>query len=561
MQDTKRIRIKSFYLIICVVINLGFLQGQAFIERSHELNVDLSGFDGFLGGGVSFVDIDGDGWDDLSFATGDGLLPLFYRNVGGRYVEYQLKGVTAICESKSVLWIDIDNDGDNDLFISCYNAPDQLFVNLNGIDFYDASTDYSLLDEAIESFGASAGDVDNDSFLDLYISTRSIHNPNRFYNNNMGTSLEEMTTSSGLDNGFRLDFCSAFIDYNLDGFQDLYISSDYVHDNTLFENPGGIFPMLDAGANTGSDINISAMSVSPGDFDNDQDEDIYVTNIPIGNELLRNHLDTFTREANDLGIGFFRTGWAANWLDYNNDTWLDLYVSTMESERAKPNALFKNNGGIVFSEPFFESAGIQGIDTVRTFSNATGDLDNDGNIDIMVYNASPYQPYLFHNQNEDNNYVKFSLEGVTSNRNAAGAKILVHVDGATLMRTVYAGEGYLNQNSYFQHFGLGEATLIDSVEIFWLGGNVDRLYNVEVNQFLQIDEGMTQTNMTPCQVTSLITHPITTDETIQRSKSILLANDISAPSVQLVAGRTIYLLGGLTVDLGSSMDVSSEPCE
>ena len=551
--------LKTKIVIFYALISFG-VKAQTFEEVAIPMGLPTQGYDGYLGGGVSFVDINDDGWDDLSLATELDQKPVFLLNDGTRFSEIILKGVEVTCESKSLLWIDIENDGDLDLVITCFEESNQLYRNDGNLKFTNISIEAGLLQEESESFGVTGGDVNKDGLVDLYVITRSIVNINRFYLNQGNTDFLEYTNESATNNGSRFDFCASFIDFDKDGNQDLYISSDYTHPNTLYKNEG-LIPLSDVSASTRSDIEIAAMNVGPGDFDNDLDEDIYVTNIPAGNELLINDIDTFRLADSSLGLGFYRTGWAGNWLDFDNDGWLDLYVSAMQDNFAEPNALYHNHEGTDFSEPFRNTGGILGIDTARTFSNAIGDHNNDGKLDIVTYNAKPYRPYLLENQEPENNYLKVFLEGTVSNRNAIGSTIYLHYDGKTIMRYVHAGEGYLNQNSYHQHFGIGDSNIIDSLTVEWLNGLTDTYYNLQANQFLHLIEGTSNEFPVPCKVTEYVKDPIDVNTSIIRSKSVMVGSTVDQAELNIKAGNAIIFKPDFELSAGSLLTARIGSCQ
>ncbi|MEM7102674.1 MAG: FG-GAP-like repeat-containing protein [Bacteroidota bacterium] len=472
-----------------------FFSLNLFAQNYQNANYRMSAwaYQGFgdFGSGVSFVDFNGDGFDDISIATAMGSPPLFYENNNGFFFPIALAS-SVTCFSKHIIWIDYDNDGDRDLFISCEEGTNRLFNNDGALNLTDVTVSAGLPMIMDPTFGASFGDYDNDGWLDIYWVNRSFGGAATNYGNflykNMGDgTFQDVTSSTGTMDYGKGPLCTAFMDYNQDGWQDIYISVDkYDYDNTMLMNTGGS-NFQDVTASTGTNIFIDAMSVSPGDYDNDGDEDIYITNSnePPYNVFYVNNGDgTFTNLAASAGLLFQSTSWAANFFDFDNDTKLDLYVSSQSP--LDYNGLFHNQGSFPFTQ-----LSISG-DNFMSFSNAIGDINNDGKMDIFTGGFGPFPCVLFENINpQNNNFIKINLQGLVSNREGLGSWIKVYANGETYTRFTRCGEGYLNQNSLTNHIGIGSATMIDSIKVTWLSGIVDKLYDVASNQTLSIIEGTT----------------------------------------------------------------------
>jgi hypothetical protein len=231
------------------------------------------------------------------------------------------------------------------------------------------------------------------------------------------------------------------------------------------------------------------MSTTICDYDNDGDLDIYVTNTFDGNVFLQNNGDsTFTDIAASNGTLMETIAWGSVFLDADNDMDSDLYVSGIYTDASSflPSAFYENNGSGMYSIP--SNVGFNDDDAI-SFSNAIGDIDNDGYADIAVTNFSPRNHFVFSNNSDSNNYLKVKLEGSTSNKDGIGSWIQAYINGVPQNRYTLAGEGYTSQNSNSEFFGLGAETLVDSLKVTWLSGTVDMLYNVSVNQSLTIIEG------------------------------------------------------------------------
>lgn len=478
--------------LVCSIISCLFLQICAaqlsFQDRASALGVGFSYGQSYLGGGVSFYDFDGDGWDDLTFATDENQEVLFFRNTGSTFEQVDF-GINETFETKQVLWVDYDNDGDKDFFATSITGLNVFYQNNGDMTFTDITQTSGLYTENLFTYGATFGDIDNDGDLDLYIVHRDVttlNQKNLLYKNEEGTYVD-ITDSAGLTSDNDLSFCASFFDYDNDGDQDLYVSNDkYTKINRLYKNNGDL-TFQDVSVESGAGMAIDAMSTTIGDYNNDGWFDIYVTNTTQGNYHLRNNGDgTFTNEATELGTGFYSIAWGSVFLDAENDSDLDLYVSGMlDGSSGLPSAFYENENGL-FVIP--EDIGFDN-DTRTSFSNAIGDINNDGYPDIVVMNDTDPNFLWQNNSTKSNNWLKVKLQGTTSNRDGIGSVIEVVASGKSQYRYTVCGEGYLGQNSGHEFFGLGNAETVTSLKITWLSGIIDVFENLEVNQSFIIIEG------------------------------------------------------------------------
>lgn len=446
----------------------------------------------FLGMGVSFCDFNGDGWDDITFATEAGLEIQFYKNIGGSFVIENLTVPGTNHQTKQINWVDFDNDGDKDLFVTSDVEGNKLFENDGSLNFTDITTMAGLPTTNLYTYGASWGDYDKDGYLDVFISNRDPNKiiPNYLYKNNGDGTFQDVSVTAGLITIGTLSFCAAFFDYNNDGWQDIYVSKDKISEtNVLYRNDGdGTFTEM--GEASGTNVAIDAMSTTIGDYNSDGWFDIYVTNGPDGNVFFKNNGDgTFSDIAPASGTLFNSVGWGAVFLDAENDTDLDLYVSgALDGSGPFASAAFYEQVGLdSFSEP---SAGFSG-DTSASYSNAIGDIDNDGFADIVVNNSEDDPAFLWKNNTiSSNNWLKVKLQGTTSNRDGIGSTIEIGIGGNKQYRYTLSGEGYLSQNSETEFFGVGTATTIDYVKVTWLSGIQDIMTNINANQSITVVEGV-----------------------------------------------------------------------
>lgn len=477
--------------VILILFSFNILSAQVtFEESAQDLGISITCEYTFLGNGVTFFDYDNDGLDDITFATALGDPIYFYKNINGNFVSQSLNISNNNARNKQINWVDIDNDGDNDLFITSDNSGNRLFENLGSMIMSEITSTSGMLNDNFPYYGASWGDYNNDGFLDVFISIRDPFIPNILYKNNGDKTFTLANVEAGLLTDGYMSFCSAFIDYDNDGDQDIYVANDkYANPNLMYRNNGdGTF--TEVGNITGTDVSIDAMSVTVEDFNYDGWLDIYITNDPTNNVLFVNNGDgTFTDMAQSYQVTFNSSSWGAVFLDADNDKDLDLYVSGEGNGTESPflsSAFYENISPSNFQ---LNNSAVPG-DFAYNYGNAIGDTDNDGYPEIVVNNIDHENIFLWkNNTNTSNNWLKVKLEGTTSNRNGVGSFIEISINGNKQYRYTCLGEGYLSQNSATEQFGLGTETIVDYVKVKWLSGNEDIFYNVSPNQTMNIIEG------------------------------------------------------------------------
>ena len=464
-----------------------------FVDVSNEMDIWTDHTGGYLGSGLSMADFNGDGLDDLSIVHHAGELQ-FYLGDGEGFTPFNLELTDYPNEAKSILWADIDNDGDQDLFITYRLAANKLYINQGELAMTDVSAECGIDRSIRRSYGACFGDYDNDGLLDLFIANYvSGQDPpfNELYRNVGGGNFEEVTFDFPIGDPLPQNFQGQWVDFNEDGLLDLNLIRDRMcYENKYFkQTEDGDF--FEDAHEMGLDYAINAMRTATTDFDRDNDQDLYISaGIFEGNHFVLND-GTGVFEFHDPGEGdsltVNLTSWAGTWLDMDNDGWEDLHVCTgfsiytswpqiFEYFPYVPDNFFHNEGGVFYEDStgFFDVGAL-------SFSAVTGDYNLDGFPDLVNHLVGEYAQVLEAIPN-DNQWVKIRLEGTISNRDGIGAKIRVYRNGLLGYHMTTCGENYLGQNSRWEHFGLGLETSIDSITVHWPSGVLDQYYNLESSQ-------------------------------------------------------------------------------
>ena len=474
--------------------------GQEFYPQ--ESNLGITGgfgdhiFDG--GGGISFVDFNGDGYDDLTFATELGEEIMFYENKGNTFELVDPPFVSNIEETKQIVWVDYDNDGDKDLFVGTFEASDKLYQNDGNMVFTDVTATVGLPTTDSDTHSANFADLDQDGWLELYIARYGeaiIGDTNSLYSYNSNTDYFDCVTStSGTGNGFQESLATAFLDFDNDGDLDLYVSNDRLPmSNALYMNIGNL-SFVDVSVPSQTNAFVFAMNAAVADYDEDGWMDIYITNVDNSILYKNNGDNTFTDMAGSANVYLDRFCWAGNFFDFDNDKDLDMYVCTStEPHQDVPNAFLINDNGI-YSEPYYASGGLGGNDWESSYSNAMGDLDNNGRVDFAVSKEMTYDFDVWTNHEDNaNNFIKLDLTGADSHLDAYGTVVETWINGNKTITQKHCTVGYQSQHSEYLIIGLGTAATVDSLVIKWpFPNSVDLIPNsmILINGMNEVTENL-----------------------------------------------------------------------
>ena len=497
------------------------------------------------------------------------------------------------------LFFDFDNDGWIDIFVVdggsladaavAKTARDRLFRNRRDGTFADVSATSGIQHRGY-GMGACAGDVDNDGWVDLYITT---FGRNVLYRNNRGASFTDVTDGAGVGGPAQWTTSCAFADVDRDGDLDLFATNYvdasaqrppfcgnaelkvrvYCHPlnyqplpNLFYRNTGkGVF--VDATAETGlAPFRGNGLGVVVADFDDDQWPDVFVANDTMPNFLFFNEKGRFKESALLAGValaidGAARAGMGTDAGDYDGDGRLDLIVTNLDLET---HSLFRNMGGRLFAyvtsevglsaatRPFvgfgvnwFDydndgavdlaianghvldntallRAGSRHAQRPQLFRNvngrfvetgrqsgavfesarvrrglAVGDVDNDGDLDVLLTTNGGDVELLRNDGGNTQNALAVRVVGTKANRDGIGTRLRLTAGGRTQVREIRTGSSYLSQSDVRAHFGLGGAGVVDRLEIRWPGGRVEVLEKITVGQIITVAEGQGLQMATP----------------------------------------------------------------
>ncbi|HUI74403.1 MAG TPA: CRTAC1 family protein [Candidatus Acidoferrum sp.] len=500
-----------------------------------------------MSGGLGLFDCDNDGRLDIAVVNGstiehmkrggDLLLTLFHQEPDGAFKDItEQAGLTRRGWGMGVAVADYDNDGNLDLYVTGYGG-NVLYRNVGNCKFEDV-TEKAGVRAGGFSTGAAWGDYDRDGNVDLFVS-RYVHvdldhlpefgsskdclykgfpvqcgprglpgeTDMLFHNRGDGT-FEEVSAKAGVNdpkgyNGLGV----VWADYDNDGWPDLLVADDVTPNHLYHNNHDGTF--TDVGLSSGVALNgegieLSSMGVDFGDYDHSGRLSLFVTEFSDEPNFLARNLDgtlfddvSWTSKTGQSSYPY--VAWGTGFFDMDNSGWLDIFVANghvyPQADRLstggkyrEPILLYRNLRNRTFAE-VSNNAGLGALPLQSRRGAAFGDIFNDGNVDIVVLNVGE-PPSLLRNLNRDGDHrVLFHLIGTKSNRAAIGARVTIRAAGVSQFSEVRGGGSYLSQNDLRLHFGLAQASKIDSIEVRWPNGEVEKLGALPADSIYTIAEG------------------------------------------------------------------------
>jgi hypothetical protein len=522
---------RRIFLLLCFSI-LVKVQGQQFTDITNRSGIDhyFEVYEGMFGGGIAVLDYNNDGFEDL-YITGGMQEDQLLENLQNGTFKNVLK--TARLESvlrfvtQGVAAADFNRDGWMDLFVTTITTKSQkrkipraqnlILINQGDGTFKNNSKSFGI--QRIESFstGISVGDFNLDGYPDLYvgnyftdydgglkeISDATIVNAGKtakgyLYENKGGKRFKEVSEKYNIDHrGF--SFGGIFTDFDNDNDLDLIVNNDFGYKakpNYLLEN---LYPKKEfqyVGENYEMDLRINAMGGATADINADGFLDYFISNIRYNRFMIQDpEKNIFKDQAEALGTQLFTISWGANFNDFDHDGDIDLFVSNGDlNPNCVPmyNFFFENVNGQFKEES--TKFGLKDYGVGR--GSAIFDLENDGDMDLIVVSQKPIREYgppsitrLYRNDIEEGNYLQVKLKGNASTLSAHGARIQVFSDSLFINQEIDGGNtSHLSHNSTLAHFGLGKRKIIDSLKVIWPGGEITKMNQIKTNQKIFVEE-------------------------------------------------------------------------
>jgi len=514
---------------------------QAGITFTHVFSPEKKYITESMSGGVALFDYDNDGYLDIYFVNSLTVelakshrktrSALYHNNGDNTFTDVTDRaGVGDIGFGMGVVSGDYNNDGFEDLYVTCL-GPNHLFRN-NGNGTFTDVTLKAAVNDTRWSTGAAFVDYDNDGRLDLFVSNYvgfdSNHLPefgvgrtcqfkgvpvqcgprglpgagDSLYHNNGDGTFSDVSKKAGVSdsNGYYGlgVICS---DFDEDGFVDIFVANDSTPNFFYHNNGNGTFKEI--AFTSGTAVNESgreqgSMGVTLGDYDHDGKLDLFITNFDDEYNILyhndgHNSFTDVSFESKVAQVSLSYVGWGTKFLDYDNDGWPDLFVTNghvypQRGHYRQREFLHHNNRDGTFSEVASQTGSALMEERVGRGA-AFGDIDNDGDVDVVVNDLDGSPQLLRNDGGNTNNSILIRTVGVKSNRDGIGARVKIVAGDLTQIDEVRSGESYLSQNDLRLHFGLQKRTKVDLVEVHWPSGAIDRIANVGANKILTIKEG------------------------------------------------------------------------
>jgi enediyne biosynthesis protein E4 len=440
------------------------------------------GAEGLFGMGVAVGDYDNNGFPDL-FVLGYGRCILYHNNGDGTFSDVTSRaGVGNIGKwGSSAAWFDYDNDGKLDLVIANY------------VDWSPESNFYC---------GSKGPGLRSYCHPDVYHGQ-----PPTLYHNNGDGTFTDVSARSGLGQKPGNGLGVVTFDYDNDGWQDIFIANDSMPNFLFHNNRDGTFREVAYAAGVAVGID--------GQFEAGMGTDAADTTRSGSLDLIVTHLDQqLARLYRNIGDGVFEdatyrskisyatfhmSGFGTRFMDYDNDGHLDLFIANghvldniqlyhAETRYAEPKLMFRNTGAGIF-ENVSDQLGPDFVLPRVSRGAAVGDFDNDGDLDILVSNNGQPPQLLRNDGGNFNHWLQLFLIGTRSNRDAVGARVKVTAGDLILYNERKGGMSYQSAQDPRLHFGLGQCSTVDQIEIKWPSGELTSLKNLKSNQILAIEEG------------------------------------------------------------------------
>lgn len=509
----KYIPLKPIALLLTFLFWEQTYHAQTFREISGQVGIDAYCVDEhIMAGGVAFFDYNQDYYPDIFILGGEKDNALYRNNWDGSFSNVS-KSAGVELKGRNTYGVaigDIDNDGDEDMFITTGIHESNILLENNGDGTFEDISLKAGITEKVWSTSASFGDFNQDGWVDIYVSNYAEFtnlpfaanidrcSPNFLYQNKGDNQFVEVASKMGVaDIGCGL--AVTFTDCDNDHDVDLHIANDFggtFEPNELYFNTYPNEGFQQAPSSAKIQVKINGMGIATGDYDEDGDLDYYVTNMgenPFFENINSSHF---------LEVGFQRgvanpdgTSWGTAFFDFDHDTYLDLVVANGQVVEANhqnnENRLFRGSASHKFHD-ISQKAGVAHTDRCRGFSMA--DFDNDGDLDMMfgvvaaAENSESNTLVYQNNLVEPHNWLKIRLQGTVSHRNAYGSHIRAVIGDRSLMREADGGSSYLSHSSHEIHFGLGTTPTIDSLIVDWPGGHQDVFLHIPSNQQILVVE-------------------------------------------------------------------------
>lgn len=481
-----------------------------------------SDFNTGMGAGASLLDADGDGWLDVLLVGGKSAPGLFRNLANGSFADVTAgSGIVPPGAGQTHMGTacaDVDSDFDVDVFLTAF-GPNALYRNQGNATFTNVTIASGLAGAFWTAWGSCAafGDYDQDGDLDLfqgnYVTIPSQPTPNRLYRNNGAGTFSDVTVATNMaGNGTAL--ACMWSDYDQDGDVDLWLGNDlgqFFEPNRLYRNDGasptpGIWTFTDVAPALGGASVLYCMGLHGGDFDRDLDFDYHFSNIGPKRMLRNDGPAGFADISQVAGLesafdpyqpGGQTSSWGQGFHDFDQDGWLDLFVShgyitppaavaDAQNVQNAVNHLYRNDGAAGTFTSVGAVAGIE--DTSIGRGAAFGDLDKDGDVDIVQANVNGPALLFRNDTNNGNRWLRVRPRGRLSAKDALGTLVRADAGGASLIREALRNYGYLASHDPAVHFGLGSATEVEALTLRWPRGIEQHRYHVAANQELTIKE-------------------------------------------------------------------------